>query len=118
MARGLDDGGCFYRYRLTGHGPAGKGRKVSKGINSRGGEVKSVFEGTVNRELGFARRFQSRRKGQERAKDRQAPPPTLTTSPKVLEDIQRQTPAQTVTDRQTETHIHKIYIQRSTCRNI
>lgn len=80
--------------------------------------MKSVFEGTVNRELGFARRFQSRRKGQERAKDRQAPPPTLTTSTKVLEDIQRQTPAQTVTDRQTETHIHKIYIQRSTCRNI
>ena len=99
MSSAVQDGLCFYRYRLTGHGPAGKRRKVSKGVNSRGGEVKSVFEGIVNKELGFAGRFQSRRKGQERAKDRQAPPPTLTTSTKVLGDIQRQTLAQMVTDR-------------------
>lgn len=54
---------CFYRYSQTERGGAGKGRKVSKAAGASGGEVKSVFEGTVNREAGFARRFQSRRKG-------------------------------------------------------
>lgn len=46
----------------------GKGRKVSKRADTSGGKVKSVFEGTVNSEAGSARRFQSRRKGQERPK--------------------------------------------------
>lgn len=59
---------CFYRCSRPEHGGAGKGSKVSKRADTSGGEVKSVFEGTVNREAGFARRFQSRRKGQEKPK--------------------------------------------------
>lgn len=40
---------CFCRYGLTEHGPTGKGRKVSKGVDTRHGEVNSVSEGTVNK---------------------------------------------------------------------
>lgn len=40
---------CFYRYGLTEHGPAGKGRKVSKGVDTRHGDMNSISEGTVNK---------------------------------------------------------------------
>lgn len=101
---------CFYRYRKTERGPAGRGRKVSKGVDTRGGEVKSVFEGTVNREAGFARRFQRGRRVRKGQKTGSPPPPSTTTT-NTLGGIQRWTTAL------KDTHT-RIYIQRTTCRCI
>lgn len=55
-------------FRWNGHSPTGKGRKVSNGVNTRGREVKSMFEGTMN-SPGFVKTFRNRSKQQEGPKD-------------------------------------------------
>ena len=83
---------------------------MSKGVDTRGGEVKSVFEGHSDQSLGFVRTGGRGRKSQKTGRHPPSPPTTTTK----IQTHRGHAEAGTG----TETHTHRVYIQRPTCRNI